>query len=207
MKKFLSLILVVLLTFSVATVAFGADSTKIPMSKEEAETKALMYIEYKYYNSTIKEDNDYSDDSVSGKEIYKVTLFTTLEDNTRIDYVAYIDKYSGTVYNKTALYTIPIATVFTPLSEEKAFEYSLKALCAEKEDVIILKKNEVKENGKVVSYSFEFVENFYIKHKCTIDTKTGFIENISIAEPSNIIDRIILMIRVLFAKLLGGAAI
>ena len=210
MKKLISLILAVLLTFSVVGVAFAAESSvpsnSYTMTEEEAIAKAKMYIEYKYYNADV-DDYVYSDDSVTNKETYEVFLAVTLEDNTRVNYTAYIDKYDGTVYNKKAYYVIPIATVFTPLTADEAFDYTLKALCAEKENVIVLKKNEVKENDKVVSYSYEFVENFYIKHKATIDVNTGLIENISIAEPVNIIDRIILMIKVLFARLLGGSII
>ena len=135
MKKLLSLILAILLTFSIATVAFAAEggvvTPKIPISEDEAEAKAMMYIEYKYCNPLTIETL-YSDKSVTDKEVYKVTLLTTLEDNTGITYVAYIDKYDGTVYNKTATYTIPIATVFSPLTADEAFDYSLKALCAEK---------------------------------------------------------------------------
>lgn len=204
MKKLLSLILAILMVFSVVTVAFAADSTQIAFPEDEAEAKAMMYIEYKYCTPIIDRNELYSDDSVSDKEVYKITLLTTLEDNTVITYIAYIDKYDGTVYNRTANYALPIASKRNPLSADEAFNYTLKALCAEKDNVIVLKKNEIKENGKVVAYNYEFVEDFYIKHKCTIDVETGFIDNISIAEPVNIIDRIILMIKVLLAKLLGG---
>ena len=203
MKKLLSLVLAILMTFSVATIAFAADSTQIFFSEDEAEAKAKMYIEYKYYTPIIDRNELYSDDSMSDKEVYKITLITTLEDNTLINYIAYIDKDDGTVYNRTADYALPIASSRNPLTADEAFNYTLKALCAEKENVIVLKSNEITENGKVVAYSYEFVEDFYVKHKCTIDVKTGFIDNISIAEPVNIIDRIILMIRVLLAKLLG----
>ena len=206
MKKILSLILAILMTFSVASIAFAADSPQYAFPEDEAEAKAMMYIEYKYC-TPITTETTYSDDSVSNVEVYKVTLLTTLADNTVITYIAYIDKYDGTVYNRTADYALPIATSFNPLTADEAFDYTLKALCAEKENVIVFKNEEIKENGKVVGYNYEFVEDFYIKHRATIDAKTGFIENISIAEPVNIIDRIILMIRVLLAKLFGKAVI
>lgn len=201
MKKLLSLILAILMAFSVVSVAIAADGTQIAISEDEAEAKAMMYIEYANCNFDINTEAVYEN-----KEVYEVTMYATLEDNTRIDYVTYIDKYNGTVYNKTANYIKKIATVSNPLSAEEAFDYTLKALCAEKESVVILKNNEIKENGKVIGYKYEFVEDFYINHQCTIDIRTGFIENISIAEPVNIIDRIILMIRVLIAKLLNGAS-
>ncbi len=206
MKKILSLILAILMTFSVASIAFAADVTQFAIPEDEAEAKAMMYIEYKYCTPKTTETT-YSDNSVSNVDVYKVTLLTSLEDNTVITYIAYIDKYDGTVYNKTADYALPIATAFNPLTADEAFNYTLKALCAEKEDVIVLKNEEIKENGKVVGYSYEFVEDFYIKHKAKIDVNTGFIDNISIYEPVNIIDRIILMIKVLFAKLFGKAVI
>ena len=208
-KKTLSLILAIMLTFSVASVAFAVDSNinnsdRYPLTQDEAEAKAMQYIEYKRITPITSEEL-YSDDEVSNKEIYKVILMATLEDGTSMKYVAYIDKYDGTVYNKTADYVIPVASKYKPLTAESAFEYTLKALCADKENVVVLKKNEIKENEKVVAYSYEFVEDFYIKHKCVIDVDSAFIKNISIAEPVNIIDRIILMIRVLFARLLGAS--
>ena len=170
--------------------------------EDDAKVAAMQYIAYKSYNQLISEEK-YSDDEVSNKTVYKVTSMVILEDGTAMKYEAFIDKNDGTVYNKNADYIIPIATILSPLTEEEAYQYVLKALCAKEEDVVMFKKSTIEENGKAVAYSYEFVENFYVKHKCTIDAKTGFIDNISIAEPVNIIDRVILMIKVLFARLLG----
>lgn len=210
LKKSLSLILAILLTFSVATVSFavegGLTDANVPIHEDEAKIKALEYLNAKngHYYQTIT-TKYYSDDEVSGKEVYVVTTTLQLEDGTAMEYKAYIDKYDATVYNKTAEYIFPIATILTPLTADEAFDYTLKALCANKEDVVVLKTTEIKENGKTVGYSYEFVENFYTKHKATIDVNSGFIDNIVIVEPVNIIDRIILMIKVLFARLLGGS--
>ena len=41
--------------------------------------------------------------------LFFVTLLTTLADNTVITYIAYIDKYDGTVYNRTADYANEVA--------------------------------------------------------------------------------------------------
>lgn len=195
LKKSLSLVLAILMIFSMASFALA-------YSKEQAKVDAMEYIVCRSYNQLISEEQ-YSDDKVSNETVYKVTSMVILEDGTAMKYEAYIDKNDGTVYNKNADYIIPIATSLTPLTEEKAYNYVLKALCANKEDVVMFKKSTIEENGKTVAYSYEFVENFYVKHECTIDAKTGFIDNISIVEPVNIIDRVILMIKTLFAKLLG----
>ena len=196
LKKSLSLVLAILMIFSMASFAFAL------YAEEDARVVAMEYIAYKTYNQLVSEEK-YSDDEVSNKVVYKVTSMVILEDGTAMKYEAYIDKNDGTVYNKNADYIIPIATALTPLTEEEAYNYVLKALCANEEDVVMFKKSTIEENGKAVAYSYEFVENFYVKHKCTIDAKTGFIDNISIVEPVNIIDRVILMIKVLFTKLLG----
>ena len=196
LTKTLSLILAILLTFSVATVSFAVDAT--PIAKEEAEVKALEYIRYNNCNSIITDDV-YSDAENVNKAIYKVTSLVTLEDNTAVTYVAYVDKYDGTVYNRTANFIKPTLN----LTENEAFQLALKALCANEEDIVVFKRANITENGEVVGYSYEFVEDFYVKHKCNVDAKTGFIDNIVIVEPVNIIDRIILMIKVLFTRLLG----
>lgn len=196
LKKSLSLILAILLSFSAVSFAFAV------YPAEDAKVAAMEYIAYKSYNQLISEET-YSDDTVSNKEVYKVTSMVILEDGTAMKYEAFIDKYDGTVYNKNADYIIPVASIFSPLTEEEAYKYALKALCAKEEDIVMFERESIVEDGKIVAYSYEFVENFYVKHRCTIDPKTGFIDNISIVEPVNIIDRIILMIKVLIAKLLG----
>ena len=207
LKKSVFLILAILLTFSIGLFAFAADSSDseaTPISKEDAEFIAVEYIR-KNTCRHITSDDIYSDGVYyNNKEVYKVMSIVTLEDNTGITYITYVDKYTGRVYDRTAKYALPIATIFTPLTEDEAFDYVLKALCAIEDKVVVLKKQaNLNKSGKVESYSFEFAENFYEHHKCTIYVNNGDMEDIEISVPTNIVDRIVLLIRVLTAKFFG----
>lgn len=195
-QKSLSLILALLLTFSVGIFAFAADTDDelVPVTKKEAEQIALQYLSYANQNSFIYEDE------YNYTPAYKVVSTVVLDNNKVITFVCYVDKYEGDVLYRTGTYVGLDINPLNPLTQEEALNYAITAFGANKDNVVVLTNEKlVNGNGDVV-YHFLFCEDVFERNECTVVAKSGFIDNIKISKPSNIVDRLVLMIKVLIAK-------
>lgn len=197
MKKLLSLILALILTFSLGLFAFAEQ----PVTVNEAKSLAIQYLGYeKVITSVAREDTYYH--SYEGEvPVYNVITELKLNSGRTLVLSSYVDMYSGKVYEHTAYFKGFEALLTRNISQDEAYQLALEAFGPDKNDIVVLKKESVVTEDGEVAYHFIFCEDYFERHECTVRAKNGFIEDITINYPSNIIDRIILMFKVLIAKL------
>lgn len=213
MKKTLSLILAILMIFSMASFAFAEEA--VTLTKEEAKTKALAHVKYEkeielpLFSSVVTDT--YNDSTQGTVEVYNVTSNLLLYSGKTVTYYTVVDKYNGNIYYQKA--TIVDLPSILELTEDQALSLALEVLGVNKDNASVLSKNTVDtDNGKQV-YKFTFVEGFSEKYECTVskgDLVTVTVDNIKVSkynEPtssgtslSSIIERIVLAIKVLIAK-------
>lgn len=195
-KKTLSLILALTLAFGLSALAFATDTTTPaePITKEEAETIALQYLSFKNQTSIVYADEyDYI-------PAYKVISTVVLHNNKVITFVCYVDKTEGDVLYRTGSYVGLDINPLDPLTQNEALNYAIAAFGANKDKVVVLTSETlVNEKGETV-YHFLFCEDVFERNECTITADTGFIDDIKISKPTNVFDRLVLMIRVFIAR-------
>ena len=195
-KKTLSLILALTLAFGLSALAFATDTTTPaePITKEEAETIALQYLSFKNQTSIVYTDEyDYI-------PAYKVISTVVLHNNKVITFVCYVDKTEGDVLYRTGSYVGLDINPLDPLTQNEALNYAIAAFGANKDKVVVLTSETlVNEKGETV-YHFLFCEDVFERNECTITADTGFIDDIKISKPTNVFDRLVLMIRVFIAR-------
>ncbi len=193
LNKTLSLILALMLTFSLCTLAFATDTT-IPddsITKEDAEVIALEYLSYKNQTSIVYEDEyDYT-------PAYKVISTVVLHNNKVITFVCYVDKTEGDVLYRTGSY---VGLDINPLTQKEALNYAIAAFGANKDKVVVLTNETIVNDAGEIVYHFLFCEDVFERNECTVTADTGFMDNIRITKPTNIVDRLVLMIRVFIAR-------
>lgn len=196
LKKTLSIVLAILLVFSAGAFAFAADTTDdvSTISKSDAEEIALRYLTFKNQTSIVYEDvYEYA-------PAYKVISTVVLNNNKVITFVCYVSKDEGDVLYRTGNYVGLDINPFNPLTQEEALNYAIAAFGADKENVVVLTKETlINDEGERV-YHFLFCEDVFERNECTVTADSGYIDNIKITKPTNIIDRLVLMIRVLIAR-------
>ena len=195
-KKTLSLILALTLAFGLSALAFATDTTTPaePITKEEAETIALQYLSFKNQTSIVYADEyDYI-------PAYKVISTVVLHNNKVITFVCYVDKTEGDVLYRTGSYVGLDINPLDPLTQNEALNYAIAAFGANKDKVVVLTSETlVNEKGETV-YHFLFCEDVFERNECTITADTGFMDDIKITKPTNVFDRLVLMIRVFIAR-------
>lgn len=195
-KKTLSLILALTLAFGLSALAFATDTTTPaePITKEEAETIALQYLSFKNQTSIVYTDEyDYI-------PAYKVISTVVLHNNKVITFVCYVDKTEGDVLYRTGSYVGLDINPLDPLTQNEALNYAIAAFGANKDKVVVLTSETlVNEKGETV-YHFLFCEDVFERNECTITADTGFMDDIKISKPTNVFDRLVLMIRVFIAR-------
>lgn len=195
-KKTLSLILALTLAFGLSALAFATDTTTPaePITKEEAETIALQYLSFKNQTSIVYTDEyDYI-------PAYKVISTVVLHNNKVITFVCYVDKTEGDVLYRTGSYVGLDINPLDPLTQNEALNYAIAAFGANKDKVVVLTSETlVNEKGETV-YHFLFCEDVFERNECTITADTGFMDDIKITKPTNVFDRLVLMIRVFIAR-------
>lgn len=194
-SKVLSLILALILIFSAMPFAFAADEYESDVvTKAEAEEIALEHFTFKNQTSIVYDtDYDYS-------PAYKVISTVVLSNNRVVTFICYVDKYSGDVLYRTGSYVGFDINPLDPLTQEEALNYVMAAFGANSDDVVVLTKERVVTDDGEIAYHFIFCENVFERNECTVIADTGFIDNITVTWPTNVVDRLVLMIRVFIAR-------
>lgn len=191
LKQILSLVLALILTFSVASFAFAADLTA-EITKEDAEEIALEHLSFKNQSSIVYED------VYNYTEAYKVISTVVLETNKVVTFICFVSK-DGDVLYRSADYLVSTVSPFNPLTQAEALDYAVEALGADPNKVVVLTKETVNYEGSL-AYHFLFCENTFERNECYVDADTGSILDIKVTWPSNVVDRLVLMIRVFITR-------
>ena len=197
MKKILSLILAIILTFSLGTLAFAEQ----PISVEEAKSQAIKYLGYEKVETALASETTYYHSYEGEVPVYNVITELKLKSGRTLILSSYVDMYTGKVYTSNAYFVGLEALLTRNISQDEAYDLALEAFGPDKNNIVVLKKESVVTDDGEVAYHFIFCEDYFERHECTVRAKNGYIEDIEINYPSNIIDRIILMFKVLIAKL------
>ncbi len=196
-KKTLSLILALMLTFSVSIFAFAVDTndgTIDIITKEDAEEIALQYLTYKNQTSIVYEDE------YNYIPVYKVISTVVLTNNKVVTFVCYVEKDGGDVIYRTGSYIGLDINPLDPLTQNEALNYAIAALGANKDKVVVLTNEQrINDDGELV-YHFLFCEDVFERNECTVTADSGFMDNIKVTKPTNIVDRLVLMIKVFIAR-------
>ena len=193
LKKTLSLILALVLAVSAMTFAFATSDSIETITEAEAKEIALKYI------ATSSGTTSVTNTVYQSVPAYKA-VSDVIINNKLIRFVCYIDKETGDVLYRTVEYYLYGVSAINPIEADEAANYAISALGANKEDVVVL-TNEVVTNDKGnACYHIIFCEGVFERNECTIEKYTGFIDNIKVGRPTNIFDRLVLMIRVFIAK-------
>ena len=191
LKKSLSLILAFIVAFSAVSFAFAVDTVE-EITKEQAEEIALKNLTFKNHTSIIREDiYEYTD-------AYKVSTTAVLNTNRVVNFVCYVSK-DGEVLDRTADYLASTVSPFNPLTQTEALDYVIEALGADPNEVVVLTKETVNIDGSL-TYHFLFCENVFERNECYVDADTGTMFDIKVTWPTNVFDRLVLMIRVFIAR-------
>ena len=204
MKKTLSLILAIILTFSMSTLAFAGDA--VALTKEEARAKAIAHVHYEkeYEVGTYVLNDTYTDDLQGEVEVYDVTSRLLLFSGRTVTYNTKVDKYSGKIYYQKA--TIVDLPALFDFSEDTALNLAIEVLGVNKDNTSVLSETPNSDG----SYSFVFVEGYSQKYECTVvkSNLAVVVDNINVSlynqesvTSTNIVERIVLVLKVLIAKL------
>lgn len=192
LKKTLSLILALILIVSTMSFAFAVTYSET-ITEDEAKEIAMKYIAHTPGATSVVSETYQSVDA------YKV-VSDVIINNKLIKFTCHIDKETGDVLYRTGKYYLDAVSILNPLEADEVSDYAISALGAIKEDVVVL-TNEVVTNDKGnACYHIIFCEGVFERNECTIEKYTGFIDNIKVGRPTNIFDRLVLMIRVFIAK-------
>ena len=213
MKKTISLILALILAFSMCIVAFAEDA--VALTKDEAKAKAVAHINYDSEISlgTYVTSGTYNHDAEGQIEVYNVTSNLLLKSGKTAIYKTVVDKYTGKIYSQSAN-ILDITSIFIKnITIDQAYSLALEAMGVDKDNTSSLTKKEITTADGKAAYHFVFVEGFSEQFECTVIKYDGAIEDIKVSkynEPSTdsplsgitgIIERIILAIKVLISKL------
>ena len=199
MKKILSFILAIMLTFNVGLIAFAYQDEAIqkPLTKQQAEELAIDFLIhdgcFHRTNLTIYNDNKF----YTNVPAYEVVSTARLKSGELVTYTTYVDQYSGKIYYRTAQFERNIA----PLTKREALEYAYKVLCISEEGTTLLTNRETTNSSLETVYQFTFCKNTFTRYDCTINAETGFIDKVSAGAPANIIERILLLLQMLISKI------
>ena len=198
MKKALSLILALILTLSIGTVAFAADPTT-PISKAAATDAALEYLSFKDSSSVVRTDT-YLHPYDGEIPVYNVVSTIILNSGRTLILSSLVDMYTGDVYGHSASFLGLEAMLTRNITQQEAYELAIEAFGVDTSNIYVLEKKQViTDNGDVASH-FIFCEGYFERHECTVLARNGYIDDITIGEPSNIIDRLLLLFKILIAK-------
>lgn len=198
MKKTLSFILAIILTLNIGVFAFAAqEDTLKPISKQAAEEYAIDFLVHDgcFHSTTLTTYND--NKFYENVPAYEVISTARLKSGELVTYTTYVDLYTGKIYYRTAQFERNIA----PLTKKEALEYAYKVLCISEEGTTLLSSKESSLSSAETVYQFTFCKNTFTKYDCTIYAETGFIDKVSVGTPSNIIERLLLLLQMLVAKI------
>ena len=198
MKKALSLILAIILTLNVGLIAFATQDEELqtPLTQSEAESLAIDFVEKtSCYHQT--KETTYSDGKFyTDVPVYEVISTVGLKSGEIVNYTTYVDKFTGKIYYRTAEFKRNIA----PLTKSQALEYAYKVLCITEDNTTLLTNKQTKNESSETVYQFTFCQDTFKRYDCTINAVTGFIDKVSVGTPSNFVERIILLFKMLIAK-------
>ena len=206
MKKTLSVILAILMMFSMATFAFAEEATAL--TKDQALAKAIAHVKYDSEISlgTYAITGTYNDDFQGEVEVYNVTSTLILTSGRTVVYKTVIDKYSGKIYYQSA----NVLSLLTyNLTVDQAYSLALEALGVNQDNTVSFTKEAVVTADGKDAYHFVFCEGYSQQYECTVMKTDGTIEDIKISQYnddstnsiSGILERIVLFIKVLISKL------
>ena len=213
MKKTLSLILALILTFSMGIVAFADDA--VALTKDEAKAKAVAHINYdsEIPLGTYVTSGIYNHDAEGQIDVYNVTSTLLLKTGKTAVYKTTVDMYTGKIYSQSAN-IIDLTSIFIKnITMDQAYSLALEAMGVDKANTSSLSKQEITTADGKAAYHFVFVEGFSEQFECTVIKYDGAIEDIKVSkynEPTtdsplsgltNILERIILIFKVLISKL------
>jgi hypothetical protein len=143
MKKTLSLILAILMIFSMTTLAFAAEGELTPLTKEEAKAKALAHVKYEEeivipLLPTVV-TGTYNDTLQGTVEVYNITSTLLLYSGKTATYYTVVDKFDGQIYYQKA--TILNAQSIVEFTEELALSLALEVLGVNKDNTSVISKN------------------------------------------------------------------
>lgn len=213
MKKTLSLILALILTFSMGTLAF-AEGTATAITRDEAKAIAIKHINYdRASNLSTAISGTYKDDLQGEVEVYNVTSTLVLKSGSIFIYETVVDKYSGKIYNQKATRSIldPTYLLNINLTLDAAYDVALDVVGVNKDNTVAFTKEPAKTADGRDAYHFVFVEGYSLKYECTVVKGNGSVEDIKVSQYNNessessgisgLLERIILVFKVLIAKL------
>ena len=212
MKKTLSLILSLLLIFSMSTVAFAAE-TATALTKEQAKSLAVAHVNYdsEIALGTYALTGTYNDSLQGTVEVYNVTSTLLLKSGRTVVYKTVVDKYSGKIYYQSANILDITSILIKNITMDQAYGLALEALGVNAENTVVLTQEAITKADGSEAYHFIFVEGYSEKFECTVMKYDGAIEDIKVSKYtaastgstsiSNIMQRIVLILKVLIAKL------
>ena len=212
MKKALSLILALILTFSMGTLAF-AEETATALTKDQAKAAAVAHVNYdsEVGLATFAVNGTYTDDIQGTVEVYNVTSTLVLKSGRTVVYKTVVDKYSGKIYYQEADIKDLTSIFIKNITMEQAYSLALEALGVNAENTVMLSQQAIVTDNGSDAYHFVFVEGYSQKFECTVMKYDGSIEDIKVSKytvesgndlrVSNILEKFILIFKVLIAKL------
>ena len=198
MKKALSFILALILILNVGVSAFALQDESIqkPLTQQEAEELAIDFVIHDgcFHNTklTIYNDNRF----YTNVPAYEVISTCRLKSGDIVTYTTYVDQYTGKVYYRTAQFERNIA----PLTKREALEYAYKVLCITEEGTTLLSSKETVNSFSESVYEFTFCKNTFMRYDCIINAENGLIDKVSAGAPSNIIERLLLLLKIVFLR-------
>lgn len=211
MKKTLSLILALILTFSMGTLAFAGETA---LTRDEAKAIAIKHINYdRASNLATAISGTYKDDLQGEVEVYNVTSTLVLKSGSIFIYETVVDKYSGKIYYQKATRSIldPTYLLNINLTLDAAYDVALDVVGVNKDNTVAFTKEPTKTADGKDAYHFVFVEGYSLKYECTVIKSNGAVEDIKVSQYNNessessgigsLLERIVLVFKVLIAKL------
>ena len=208
MKKTLSLILALILVFSMGTLAFAEDP--VALTKDQAKAAAVAHVNYdsEFALGTYVLEGTYNDSLQGQVEVYNVTSTLTLKSGKTAVYNTIVDKYNGKIYYQKANVIDLTSILIRNITMEQAYALAIEALGVNKDNTVVFTQEPVTYEGQE-AYHFVFCEGYSEKFECTVMKYDGTIEDIKVSkytvESSNgiggIVEKIINIIKVLIAKL------
>ena len=212
MKKTLSLILSLLLIFSMSTVAFAAE-TATALTKEQAKSLAVAHVNYdsEYALGTYAISSTYNHDVEGQKEVYNVKSTLLMASGKTVVYDTVVDKYTGKIYYQKANLLDITSILNKNITIDQAYSIAIDALGLNADNTVALTKTPIVTADGKDAYHLVIVEGFSKQYECTVMKSNGDIENIKYStytEPSSgvdsifsdIIERIIVAIKVLITR-------
>lgn len=213
MKKVLSLILAIILTFSMTSFAFAED-TATALSKDQAKNAAIEHINYDRIMETLTyaKSGTYSHDAQGNIEVYNVTSTLIMKSGSIFVYETVIDKYTGKIYYQKATRSVlDLSHVLNiNLTIDQAYDVALDVVGANKDNTTAMAKETIVTADGRDAYHFTFSEGYSLKYDCTVIKSNGAVEDIKVSQYTvennangfgSIIERVIHIIKVFIAKI------